>query len=94
MRLRVLARDRAGNEGVSPVVRVPAEPGTAVGLPRVTPPWTGPAGSALPHKQLGLNRKEALEPNDGRPFAKAFRYVAATFGFTAANVVKAVESIL
>jgi tetratricopeptide (TPR) repeat protein len=42
-------------------------------------------GSAQAHKQLGLNRKEALEANDGRPFAKAFRYVSATFGFTAAN---------
>jgi hypothetical protein len=55
LEVRVLARDRAGNEGVSPVVRIPAEPGTAVGLPRVTPPWPGGAGgtgSALPQPRI------------------------------------------
>ena len=31
--LRVLAKDRAGHEGLSPVVRVPTEGGTPVGLP-------------------------------------------------------------
>lgn len=32
--VRVTARDRAGHEGSSPVVRIPAEPGTPVGLPK------------------------------------------------------------
>jgi len=39
--------------------------------------------SAQPHKNFGLNRKEALEVNDPRPFNKAFRYVGATLGLTA-----------
>ncbi|MDY3563670.1 hypothetical protein R5W23_005286 [Gemmata sp. JC673] len=32
--VRVIARDRAGHEGSSPVVRIPAESGTTVGLPK------------------------------------------------------------
>ena len=52
--VRVLARDRAGHEGVSPVVRVPAEGGTAVGLPK-GPSWatggTG-GGAALPQARV------------------------------------------
>jgi hypothetical protein len=57
LEVRVLARDRAGNEGVSPVVRIPAEPGTAVGLPK-TPgagaAWPGPGGggAALPQPRI------------------------------------------
>jgi hypothetical protein len=52
LEVRVLARDRAGNEGVSPVVRIPAEPGTAVGLPKATSPWPGGASSALPQPRI------------------------------------------
>ncbi len=48
LEVRVQARDRAGNEGVSPVVRVPADPGTAVGLPRAGATWAAGVGSALP----------------------------------------------
>lgn len=38
LEVRVVARDRAGNEGVSSVVRVPPETGVGVGLPK-TPDW-------------------------------------------------------
>lgn len=31
---------------------------------------------AQPHKNLGLQRKEALDPNDGRPLARALKYVS------------------
>jgi len=51
LEVRVIAKDRAGNEGVSPVVRVPAEPGATVGLPKNTgPAWTGAA--ALPQPRI------------------------------------------
>ena len=52
LEVRVLARDRAGNEGVSPVVRIPAEAGTAVGLPKTSAPaWPGGAGGAAPRSR-------------------------------------------
>jgi golgin subfamily B member 1 len=41
------------------------------------------AAQAQPHKALGLNRKEAVDANDPRPFNKALRYVAGTFGVQA-----------
>jgi len=50
LEVRVLARDRAGNEGVSPVVTVPGG-ATAVGLPKAAggPGWVGgPAAGATP----------------------------------------------
>jgi hypothetical protein len=57
LEVRVLAKDRAGNEGVSPVVRVPGDPATAVGLPK-TPGagvgWPGGVGAspALPQPRI------------------------------------------
>ncbi len=42
--VRVSARDRAGNEGLSPVVRIPPDGATGVGLPKTgtgTPDWVG-----------------------------------------------------
>jgi hypothetical protein len=48
---RVLARDRAGNEGYSPVVRVPGDAGTAVGLTRPAAPWVG-GTAALPQPRI------------------------------------------
>jgi hypothetical protein len=36
------------------------------------------AGHAQTHKLAGVNRKEAIEPDDRRSFAKALRYVATT----------------
>jgi hypothetical protein len=41
LEVRVKARDRAGHEGVSPVVRVPGEPGATVGLPKAGGPALG-----------------------------------------------------
>ncbi len=38
---------------------------------------------AQPHKVLGLNRKEAIDPSDPRMFAKALKYVASTFSVPA-----------
>ncbi len=38
------------------------------------------SAQAQPHKNLNLNRKEALEANDPRPFAKALRQLAGTLG--------------
>ena len=52
LEVRVTARDRAGNEGFSPVVRVPAESGTAVGLPKTGFPPVGGTGSALPQPRI------------------------------------------
>jgi hypothetical protein len=54
LEVRVIAKDRAGNEGVSPVVRVPGEPGTAVGLPRDRGPWPGggAGAAALPQPRI------------------------------------------
>jgi hypothetical protein len=55
LEVRVLARDRAGNEGVSPVVRVPPDAGTAVGLPKNTgPAWVGggTGGAAFPQPRI------------------------------------------
>lgn len=57
LEVRVLARDRAGNEGVSPVVRVPGDPATAVGLPKNAggPGWVGPGagtGAVLPQPRI------------------------------------------
>jgi hypothetical protein len=54
LEVRVKARDRAGNVGTSPVVRVPGEPGATVGLPKPgTGAWPG-AGSApaLPQPRI------------------------------------------
>lgn len=57
LEVRVVARDRAGNEGVSPVVTVPGG-ATAVGLPKNAggPGWVGgPAvgiGAALPQPRI------------------------------------------
>jgi hypothetical protein len=52
LEVRVKARDRAGNEGISPVVRVPAEAGTTVGLPKSGgPAWTGPSPN-LPQPRI------------------------------------------
>ncbi|HEY1190923.1 MAG TPA: hypothetical protein VGE74_25045 [Gemmata sp.] len=49
--VRVIARDRAKHEGLSPVVRIPAEPGKTVGLPKTGgAPWTG--GAALPQPRI------------------------------------------
>jgi hypothetical protein len=51
LEVRVLASDRAGNEGVSPVVRIPADASTAVGLPKSgANPW--PASPALPQPRI------------------------------------------
>ena len=52
--VRVSARDRAGHEGLSTVVRCPAEPGTTVGLPKVGgPTWAGGAGgTTLPQPRI------------------------------------------
>ncbi len=58
LEVRVKALDRAGNEGISPVVRVPGEPGTAVGLPKAggAAPWVGGpgagTGAALPQPRI------------------------------------------
>lgn len=51
--VRVIAKDRAGHEGVSPVVRIPAEPGTPVGLPKNGGggAWN-PNGAALPQPRI------------------------------------------
>ncbi len=50
--VRVTAKDRAGHEGLSPVVRIPAESGTAVGLPKTPggPAWAG--GTTLPQPRI------------------------------------------
>ena len=48
--VRVLARDKAGHEGVSPVVRVPAEAG-AGGLSK-QPAWVGGGGATLPQARI------------------------------------------
>ena len=52
--VRVKARDRAGHEGLSPVVRVPAEPGTPVGLPKQPggPAWAGGSVPSLPEPRI------------------------------------------
>jgi hypothetical protein len=51
--VRVRAKDRAGNEGVSQVVRVPGEPGATVGLPKNPgPPWAGTPGTNLPQPRI------------------------------------------
>jgi hypothetical protein len=47
LEVRVLAKDRAGNEGVSPVVRVPGD-AAAVGLPKTGPTWVAPGTGAAP----------------------------------------------
>lgn len=60
LEVRVIAKDRAGHEGVSPVVRVPGDPATAVGLPKGAggPGWVGgpgigpAAGAALPQPRI------------------------------------------
>jgi hypothetical protein len=44
------------------------------------------AAQAQPHKQLGINRKDAVELNDPRPFARAWRYVSTTFALSPAEV--------
>ncbi len=49
--VRVKARDRAGHEGVSPVVRVPAESGTPVGLPK-GPAWGGDPAPPMPESRI------------------------------------------
>lgn len=54
LEVRVKARDRAGNEGISPIVRVPGEAGATVGLPKTGgPAWAGGAGGAsLPQPRI------------------------------------------
>jgi hypothetical protein len=54
LEVRVKARDRAGNEGISPVVRVPGEPGATVALPKAGgPAWAGnPGAAALPQPHI------------------------------------------
>ena len=63
LEVRVLARDRAGNEGVSPVVRVPGDPATAVGLPKAAggPGWVGGAGTGAILPQPRIDYVNALE---------------------------------
>ncbi len=53
--VRVSAKDRAGHEGLSAVVRVPAEAGGTVGLPKAGgPAWAGggTGGAALPQPRI------------------------------------------
>lgn len=55
LEVRVKARDLAGHEGISPVVRVPGELGGTVGLPKNTgPAWAGgnTAGVAPPQTRI------------------------------------------
>ncbi|MBN9120882.1 MAG: hypothetical protein J0I06_17315, partial [Planctomycetes bacterium] len=55
LEVRVTAKDRAGHEGVSPVVRVPGDPATAVGLPKNVggPGWVGAGtGAVLPQPRI------------------------------------------
>jgi len=64
--VRVLARDRAGNEGVSTVVRVPGEPGTAVGLPQNPgggAAWPGGGAGGAPLPQPRIDYVNALDFN-------------------------------
>jgi hypothetical protein len=52
LEVRVKARDRAGHEGYSPVVRVPGDAGATVGLPK-SPAWVGGAGgTSLPEPRI------------------------------------------
>lgn len=44
------------------------------------------AAQAQPHKALGLQRKEALESNDSRPFARAMKYVSTILSVPAPEV--------
>ncbi len=44
------------------------------------------AAQAQPHKNLGLQRKEALEPNDPRPLARALKYVATILSVPAPEI--------
>ncbi len=54
LEVRVKARDRAGNAGISPVVRVPGEPGSTVGLPKTGGhTWPGNTGGpSLPQPHI------------------------------------------
>jgi hypothetical protein len=58
LEVRVLARDRAGHEGVSPVVRVPPDGASGAGFPRPAPgggtgaDWPGGGGSNLPAPRI------------------------------------------
>lgn len=64
LEVRVLVRDRAGNEGVSPVVRIPPDSASGVGFPKPTgsgPDWIGGGGGApnLPQPRIDyVNTKE------------------------------------
>src|SRR5262249_50858195 len=62
LEVRVTARDRAGNEGVSPVVRVPPDGASGVGLPRPGPEgpgWVGGGAPNLPQPRIDyVNTKE------------------------------------
>lgn len=53
LEVRVLARDRAGNTGVSPVVRIPPEGAATAGLmrPHPAPDWLG-GGRSLPAPRI------------------------------------------
>ncbi|MCS7020235.1 MAG: hypothetical protein NZU63_00230 [Gemmataceae bacterium] len=53
LEVRVVARDRAGNTGVSPIVRVPAEGAATAGLPRpgAPPDWLS-GGRTLPAPRI------------------------------------------
>lgn len=63
LEVRVRAEDRAGHEGVSPVVRVPGDPATAVGLPKGGggPALVGAAGAAPGLPQPRIDYVNALE---------------------------------
>ena len=55
LEVRVQVRDKAGNEGVSPIVRVPPDAATGVGLPRTAPTGGGPewvGGANLPQPRI------------------------------------------
>jgi len=57
LEVRVLARDKAGHESVSTVVRVPPDAATGAGFPRTSPgntapEWVGGGGSSLPAARI------------------------------------------
>ncbi len=55
LEVRLLSRDRAGNEGLSPIVRIPPDGATGVGFPRPSAAgqeWLGGAGSNLPQARI------------------------------------------
>lgn len=56
LEVRVLAKDKAGHETSSPVVRVPPDGASGAGLPRTSPgaapEWVGGGGSSLPAARI------------------------------------------